>query len=123
MQHLHDIGVNTLSFSPSAFQKDMERPEISFDYSIGEGMEKDIITDKRLGFSVIMQPTLEPIPTGDDAIEIRRADFDAFQTEEWRRWFANYEYMIIHFAAIAQRLESRCACDWKRVRPRDERSR
>ncbi len=104
MQHLLDIGVNTLSFSPSAYQKDMGRPEISFDYSIGEGMEKDIAVAKRLGFFVIMQPTLESISTGDDEIKIREP-ISMRSAEEWRRWFANYEYTMIHFAAIAERLK------------------
>jgi hypothetical protein len=105
MQHLKEIGVNTLLYAPPVYQKNMQQPEISFDNSLDDGMEKDIRTAKRLGFRVIFQPTLVPIPTGDDQAYVREP-ISMRSEEEWRRWFANYDYMIIHYAAIAQRLKT-----------------
>jgi hypothetical protein len=105
MERLKELGVNTLLFEPHVYQKDMQQPEISFDNTLDDGMEKDILTAKRLGFLVVFQPTLVPIPTGDDPGVVRQP-ISMRSEEEWRRWFSNYDYMIIHYAAIAQRLKT-----------------
>jgi hypothetical protein len=102
MQHLKDIGVNALSFSPVGYQKSMTLPEITFDGALEEGLERDILTAKKLGMKIILQPVLEPFSIDDSFVP--NEPIAMRSEEEWRRWFANYQRMIVYFAATAERL-------------------
>jgi len=103
LRHLHDLGVNSISFTPFSEQEDVNRPEILFRETLDPGMENDIIFAKRLGMTVILKPHIWSRQFGDGSGNWN-GTIRMNSEEDWKSWFDQYERMICHFAGIAQRL-------------------
>lgn len=103
LRHLRSIGVNAVSFTPFAYQPDVNKPDMRFRPVFDPGLETDMRTARSLGMKVVLKPHIWSHQfSGGNALWY--GSIEMRSDEDWRRWFDNYERMICQFAVEAERL-------------------
>lgn len=107
LQQLAEKNVNWISQTPFGWQSGHDNPEIRNNHGLNDrvwwgeshdGLRKTTRMAKALGIKTILKPHIWlRDPEGKWRGEIR------MNTEEdWRKWFADYEEFIIHYARLAE---------------------
>lgn len=118
LQKLHALGVNWVSITPFGFQR--SEPVIRMGgYEDDDSLRRGTQQAHALGMKVMLKPH---VWARDEAAMQRWTD------EQWRAWFASYEQLITHYAALArdekmdalcigneQKHSTRFEAEWRRI--------
>lgn len=105
LRRLKKMGVNAISVTSFAYQKDVNKPEITFRSALDEALIRDIQLAKKLGFFVVFKPHIWSDQFWDGSGHWH-GTIAMKDKKGWSAWFSYYEKMICHFAVQAQKLNA-----------------
>ncbi|HXM77852.1 MAG TPA: hypothetical protein VOA00_01355 [Thermoanaerobaculia bacterium] len=101
LRRLAGIGTNSISVMPFAFERQADRPTLSFVHrsprgETDEGTVRAVENARSLGMTAMVKPQ---IWVGDDVFVGKIA---MRSEEDWKRWFELYRRFVVHHAIVAE---------------------